>query len=424
MKSPLTMRQVDAAIERLAEEHNAIATALVGLEEHTCRQMLDATTLVGVTEDCWSRSRHTISSAWAEFRAHRAVLETVRAERAQRSPSPAVALRELTELLTDPTVLLPAEGGAPPTLTPSVRAGRRVSVHELGASIKTRCSEVSDVLAAVDRVWTALPPRIQRCREALQAVEAFAAQLGLAADDEVARAVPETLSALHSLAVRVQTDPMSLWSHGAVDDAAADHIEREADRLGSELKAIGELRERAEDRLARAIDRLAVVTDVLQHAEEERRAAAERLSGCLLPPVPQVTDCLHQAAESADALRRGGCWRELSHALPELERELEVEHRNAESLLVQVRRPLRHRAELRGMLGAYRAKARRLGRAEDVELEQQYRHAREVLRHRPCDLPRAAALVAAYQHAVNAAIPAGSTGQDPPITEPTPRDAA
>ena len=61
------------------------------------------------------------------------------------------------------------------------------------------------------------------------------------------------------------------------------------------------------------------------------------------------------------------------------------------------------RDELRGLLGAYKAKAARLGSAEDSELAARYDHAHELLWTAPCDLTAAAAAVTGYQQAILAA---------------------
>jgi hypothetical protein len=49
---------------------------------------------------------------------------------------------------------------------------------------------------------------------------------------------------------------------------------------------------------------------------------------------------------------------------------------------------------------AYKSKAARLGRAEDLELTQRYDRARDLLWTAPCDLGAAAEAVAAYQQAI------------------------
>ena len=61
---------------------------------------------------------------------------------------------------------------------------------------------------------------------------------------------------------------------------------------------------------------------------------------------------------------------------------------------------LAKRDELRGLLGAYKAKAARLGAAEDAALAERYDQARDLLWTAPCDLTAAEAAVAGYQQAV------------------------
>jgi len=61
---------------------------------------------------------------------------------------------------------------------------------------------------------------------------------------------------------------------------------------------------------------------------------------------------------------------------------------------------LGRRDELRGLLDAYRAKAGRLGGAEDTVLDASYRQAHDLLWTAPCDLVAATAAVTGYQQAV------------------------
>jgi hypothetical protein len=58
------------------------------------------------------------------------------------------------------------------------------------------------------------------------------------------------------------------------------------------------------------------------------------------------------------------------------------------------------RDELRGLLGAYKAKAARLGAAENEDLAARYDQARELLWTAPCDLAAATAAVTGYQQAI------------------------
>jgi hypothetical protein len=58
------------------------------------------------------------------------------------------------------------------------------------------------------------------------------------------------------------------------------------------------------------------------------------------------------------------------------------------------------REELRGLLRAYKAKAARLGAAEDPDLAARHDEAHGLLWTAPCDLAAAEAAVLAYQRAI------------------------
>jgi hypothetical protein len=64
---------------------------------------------------------------------------------------------------------------------------------------------------------------------------------------------------------------------------------------------------------------------------------------------------------------------------------------------------LARRADLRGLLGAYRDRAQRTGLGDNDALAAQYESARTVLYSAPCDIAAAEHLVAVYQQSVLAA---------------------
>jgi hypothetical protein len=93
-------------------------------------------------------------------------------------------------------------------------------------------------------------------------------------------------------------------------------------------------------------------------------------------------------------------WTRLSSELDLLERELASvagNYRDTERTVAQL---LHQRDELRGLLSADKAKAARLGAAEDPHLAARYDRARELLRTAPCDLNAATDAVNGYQQAV------------------------
>ena len=70
--------------------------------------------------------------------------------------------------------------------------------------------------------------------------------------------------------------------------------------------------------------------------------------------------------------------------------------------LVVARRQFRvlGRPQPGGLLGAYKAKAARLGMAEDADLAVRYDQVRDLLWTAPCDLAAAEAAVDGYQQAI------------------------
>ena len=86
-----------------------------------------------------------------------------------------------------------------------------------------------------------------------------------------------------------------------------------------------------------------------------------------------------------------GRWTRLASELDLLDRELATVtagFREAERAAVAA---MAKRDELRGLLGAYKAKAARLGAAEDADLAERYDRARDLLWTAPCDLAAAEA---------------------------------
>src|SRR2546430_15715889 len=95
-----------------------------------------------------------------------------------------------------------------------------------------------------------------------------------------------------------------------------------------------------------------------------------------------------------------GRWTRLGSELDLLDRELATAtagFKEAERAMVAA---MAKRDELRGLLGAYKAKAARLGAVEDPGLAERYDRARDLLWTAPCDLAAAEAAVAGYQQAV------------------------
>jgi hypothetical protein len=142
----------------------------------------------------------------------------------------------------------------------------------------------------------------------------------------------------------------------------------------------------------------------LQAAEDDARLARDvvlvKIASPRLPELPAQAQVLAQRLPGLAALRDQGRWPELSAAVGGLERAAEAALDQARTAHQAIAGLLERRDELRGRLDAYRAKAGRLGRAEDLALDGLYTQARELLFTAPCDLRRATVALAAYQRAI------------------------
>jgi hypothetical protein len=189
----------------------------------------------------------------------------------------------------------------------------------------------------------------------------------------------------------------------AVDDAVA-AIERdlikEASARASTARRIAECGAQYEQLVAR--------TPVVSELAERCRSRIVAPPQLAVPDVTVVGRPPRVPATDADAAQWEATRRALDDYAPRLERVARALHEAEEAYGT----PLRTRDDLRGLLGAYRTRAARRGRAEDPEITQAYRAARTVLWSAPCDLVQAAQLVAAYQHAVRVGVGADPREED------------
>jgi hypothetical protein len=119
-----------------------------------------------------------------------------------------------------------------------------------------------------------------------------------------------------------------------------------------------------------------------------------------MPPPPQPPADMSARLAELRTLLDGGRWTRLAAELDQVGKELAVATATARDAERTVTALLNRRAELRGLLDAYKAKSARLGAAEDQALAQRYDHARDLLWTAPCDLAAAADAVTGYQQAV------------------------
>jgi hypothetical protein len=220
-----------------------------------------------------------------------------------------------------------------------------------------------------------LREQLARCR-ALDPEERHTATLDAAADElellvEQASSGGDPRQALAALVERLSRLERDL----VVDGAGRTSVVRHQARLAGRLEAAEALEAGVRVLAARCLDRI---------------AGAPRLG------IPDVS------VLSAVPVMEGDDWRSAAAALDELDVSVGRLERALHEARARYDAPLARRAELRGMLDAYRSKAARHGRGEDPVLSQAYADAREVLYAAPLDLDAGASALARYEALVRA----------------------
>ncbi|MGH3550705.1 MAG: hypothetical protein ACRDQU_21815 [Pseudonocardiaceae bacterium] len=368
---------IDGVAERLATEQEHIVESLINLEDHLGRRLLDSTMVEGVTLERRTKVLDDFATLWARYESYRIVVVEVRTIMA-RSPLAQADLREVRELVT--------------------RAA------ELVVAIQTIYDRIHEVVVATGEVWTVMASRIDVCDTLLEQAQTLVTNLNLTAGrDSAAGVVIELAGRFNHMRRIASADPLRFWAHGVATVDEVDQLIAQCEQARADLQMLAELRQHGPRRLDEVNATLTEVRRLEEKICEERRRVNVKI---LVEPVmeegTQSIDLLGPRLATALELYRCEHWRQLSSELPALERDVRAARKRAQAELIETGRPLRLRAELRGRLSAYRAKAAGLGRIEDLALEKRYQRARTLLWRAPCDLAVAAAAVAQYQDAVNA----------------------
>jgi hypothetical protein len=220
------------------------------------------------------------------------------------------------------------------------------------------------------------------------------------ADEALAGNVAAAQARLAGLRDTLGRDPLALWLGNAVDTSGADRLAERVASAATRVDELARLRDGARDRVAE----LTAAAERARAAREDASAAwqqaAAKIAPAALPPPPDESADLSRRLAGVRELLAAGRWTRLSSELDLLEHELTAavtKFTDTEQAVVAV---MQRRNELRGLLDAYKAKAARLGAAEDAALAEHYLRARDLLWTAPCDLTAAADAVTGYQRAV------------------------
>jgi hypothetical protein len=396
----MTGEEIDRKLHDLRQATERIGANLLQLELDPNRELLEKSPLEGRSADGWTVTSAALTQLWqwhGKLEELLARAEKLRGTRARLRPDELV---ELAALLSGPSIefagqSVPLEerdlfGQSPATrpCTPDALLARMVTAFE----------EAKAFLVGVAQAWDAYLPRLS------------AAQVVLTQTLERARAVaPADVQRLEhvgtelaGLMERLARDPLS------VKPQAVEAAEASLDGVRHDVDSLGELSREIGNRLQQGHDLLERLRQAQHESEIAHREVMAKIDHAAVPkPLTPEPDLERQLEEVAD-LAREGAWPAARDALLQWTRRAGALLDEARQIGAKNHAPIEARNQLRGLLGAYRAKAGQLGLIEDPELAELFRRARDELYRAPTDVERAAELVSRYR----SALPGGLNGRE------------
>jgi hypothetical protein len=385
-------------------ERDAVQANLLELDGSFARQVLEGAALTGQTRERWAAASAALATLWETFLAYSAVVDRVAALGSGARRPARKDLPGLNVLLTEGCVQLP---GAPvPLARRDLAAAARPPVTLAAAvgAMRRAFSAVTEVTSAVEAVWAAVAVPLDAATAELARVRPLSDGLGAGIQAEF-RDAENAVAAQRAAA---NADPLALWrppaggttagaaGEGTVDTSAADRVREQVAALTPRIAELDRLRQQARRRIDELAAAVAAARAARQDAVAARGDVAVRVSA--LPPLPP--EIPEPSLPSLAALAAGGQWSRLASELDRCDAELATANAQTADLSETAAAAIGKRDELRGLLRAYKAKAARLGAAEDPDLSARHDQAYGLLWTAPCDLAAAEAAVVAYQRAI------------------------
>jgi hypothetical protein len=373
-------------------ERDAVQANLLELDGSFGKQVLEGASLTGQTKQRWEQAAAALAGLWETFLAYSAVADRVAALGGGGRRLAKKDQAELDGLLTGGCVQLP--GASVPLARRDLAAGARppVTLATAVGAMRRSFTEVAEVTSTAEAVWAAVGPPLDAATRDLAAARPLVAGLG----PDIEAEFRDAQAALDALRATSNADPLALWRSGTTDTAAATALRDRVAALTARIAELDRVRQQAMGQINDLTAAARAARAARQDALAARQEALARISA--LPPLPP--DIAEPPVASLTALASGGQWSRLSGELDRSRSELATATAQTDELRQSAADAIDKRNELRGLVRAYKAKAARLGAAEDASLAARYDEAYGLLWTAPCDLAAAEAAVLAYQHAI------------------------
>jgi hypothetical protein len=408
----VTRQEAQASLDAATAERDTIQSNLLDLDGSFGKQLLSGASLVGESRRRWDAAAAALAALWETYTAYSAIIDKA-AELVATSRDRDLAA--VTALLSGRSVRL-MPGPAPLARRDLADTGvEEVTLATAVARMRREFAGVIEVVAAAEAVWGEVGGLLDAAASDLGRATAQAADL---TDDALSGSLAAAAAELSAQRATLNTDPLSLWldgpagaggparaggpggASGHADTSGASQVRDRAAAVASEVAAVTAIRDSARQRIDALSATAASAVAAWKDALEAGQRAAVKIAGELLPVIPLSYPGPGFQREALDTLASGGQWQRLAAEVDRAGRDLAAEIASWRAAADAAEATLSQREELRGMLQAYKAKAARLGAAEDLGLTDRYEAARDLLWTAPCDLTAAATAVAAYQQAI------------------------
>ena len=387
---------LDAELEDAEQAVARASSSLVDLEGHSGYGLLRPGGFTGRSARRRDETLATVAELHRDLALYRRAVDAARAARGTRGRPSAEELTAAHDALHGESVTVTEE------VVPLQRRGllgptsevTRTSADALLARMTAAFDAATRVVADVAAVWEAVAAQLGPVDRALDALRAEATALPEATAD-----VARWSDRLEALRATVLTDPLAHTGTAApVPAAALGEVEAGLAEAREELREARALRAGLDERVAALTARVDALVAVESAAEQVAGEVARLVVAVPGLPTPRRrAPELRTAVRDAHALARAGRWDEASAGFAAAAQDLDAATAQAEADRAVLGGLLDRRAELRGRLGALRAKAGARGRSEDLTLDALHTRARDLLWSAPCDLAAATVAVRAYQ---------------------------
>ena len=340
-----------------------------------------------------------MSLTWRNYLSAKDHLDRLETETSGRTVTPWQRNKFLRDELSEPTVSMHATHsvGEPKTSAGSVPTDR-ARIADVLATASSALDRVSHVVARVDTAFGSNQPALETASTRL--IEACAA--AAASHIKLSTVTRQTRDNIAAAVAKVRVDPLSLSSVEAIDLVEA------ADRAATDLAVAVDMRVGFRDRADSLRADLASLTSTLTRIKSDI-ATAQREVVLDRDFATDATQCADRVSRLLSELDEAETHADVDwnatqrrlQGIAQAARDCELEVRAMDRDLAAQRD---RRREMRGLLGAYRAKASALKLTEDPDLESQYAAAEDELYAPECNLDRALELVEAYRVSIDAAM--------------------